>query len=302
MFVATWLSGHIILNAALGPESPCHPLDVFSWRSWDAPRPSAELDSNAIATDAVREGPEIGQLPPPAGGENPVPTPPAAGVALYFPGKELLPATVEGANLWTVAYVACGLSGELGSYPRLTGLSFNATTGVGGSFFTSTVPCYDSYYDLGTNRTVFLTPPNSTGVYREWILNISFYTSAVPPTWSQGDFNTSLLHWQLQGFNPPNSLTPPAAATCGPQNPGLANCTPPSQGWYAVLLSSDGSWLDSYPSTANGTAWTVADVPVTTGDAFVFVGAPGTLTNDYLGTPPLCGEPCVEGGDYLSPP
>jgi hypothetical protein len=300
-FVATWLSGHVILNAALYPESACHQLGVFHWNPWDAPQPSVELDSNAIATDAVQEGPEVGQFSPLLGGENPVPTPPAAGAALYFPGKEMLPSTVEGANLWTVAYVACGLPGELGTYAMLTGLQFNGTTGAGGEWFTSKVPCYDSYYDLGTNRTTLLHPPNSSGVYREWKLNISFYSSAVPPTWSLGSLNTSLLQWQLQEFATPNSLTPPAATVCGPQNPGFANCTPPSRGWYAVLLGANGGWLDSYPSTANGTAWTVADVPITTGDAIAFVGAPGTLTSDVFETP-FCGEPCVSGGDYLTPP
>lgn len=48
--------------------------------------------------------------------------------------------------------------------------------------------------------------------------------------------------------------------SCSNWVPSLSACTANSSGWYAVLLSSSGQWLDSYGVTTDSTGWTV---PVT---------------------------------------
>jgi hypothetical protein len=61
------------------------------------------------------------------------------------------------------------------------------------------------------------------------------------------------------------------------------DCPPDSSGWYAVLLSESGQWLDSYGMTAHQGAWTLPAVPIVSGQYLVVV-APDTwnLTNATL--------------------
>ncbi|MGP8074937.1 MAG: hypothetical protein ACLP74_08010 [Thermoplasmata archaeon] len=274
-FVATWLVGHVVINAALGSTSPCMLLSVFNSPPSEDAHPSTEVDSNVIAAAAFTESQVQLPNPPP-----PVPSPGEEAFALYMPGPErLLPSTISGANQWTVSYGKCGMPGELGSTFTMGEYPFNGTTGQGGEWLTSTIACYDTYYLLNMTSVPIPTPPSSSGVYREWNLNWSIFTSAVPATWSAADLTTSLLGWQLQSSSPPFSLQQSSSAVCGPADPGVANCTPPTQGWYAVLLNSNGSWLDSYPSVANGTAWTVPGVSLIPDDLVLFVSAAGVSTS-----------------------
>ena len=42
-----------------------------------------------------------------------------------------------------------------------------------------------------------------------------------------------------------------------------------------MLLSTNGAWLDSFPTVANGTAWIVPGLQVADGDRMVLVGSAG---------------------------
>jgi hypothetical protein len=291
-FVASWLAGQIVVNAALGPTSPCFLTSVFNSPSVEQVHPATEVDSNTIAAAANTESQLVLPVPPPH-----VPTLGEEAFALYFPGPErLLPSTTTGANLWSVAYGMCGLPGQLGSTFTLGTFLFNASTAQGNSWATTTVSCYDSYYLL--NMTREMIHANSSGVYRQWSLNWSFLSSAVPPRWSLSELTTSFLQWQLRSSAPPFSLVPPSAAGSCPTDPVVWNCTPPAQGWYAVLLDPAGNLLDSYPTIANGTAWSVPNDHLSPGDQILFVGAPGILTNATFEVT-YGGEPTVFGGEPL---
>jgi hypothetical protein len=68
-----------------------------------------------------------------------------------------------------------------------------------------------------------------------------------------------LANW-MTSLNVTTSLglhLPLGTATCQSWVASLAECTANVTGWYAVLLSSTGEWLDSYGATPEGTGWSV---------------------------------------------
>jgi hypothetical protein len=295
-FVASWDIGHLILNGALSAASPC--MSNFLFNSSDAIHPSAVLDSDQVAAEVVHYD-QLGAFE----GPTPMPRPPSPAFALYMPGQQLLPSIIGGGNPWTVAYGSCGLPGQLGVRSNTWAYMINATsvqTGTNFSFSWSSSEnvCYDSLYQILFNQSQIdpgLSPEN---LYHEWILNASFFSSAVPPTWTGSELTTSLIPWGISdtnftGSGPSLSST---AALCGPGTTNISKCLAPKTGWYVALLGQDGRWLDSYPSAPNGTAWTVPDVPITTGDRLLLVTADALPGSDYLGTPSLVGEPAIFAG------
>jgi hypothetical protein len=294
-FVASWLAGHVLINGDLGTTSPCFsvgpPLnDVFAGTSLDYVHPSTELDSNAIASAAIAEEPNASFLH-----VAPVPSPPSPAFALYFPGPQSVPVTIIGPNLWVVDYGACGLPGQLSSNFTLTAYEFDAATASGGAWSSIGLTCADSYYVLNMSRNALSNPPSSSGIYREWNLSSSFLTSAVPATWTASDLTTSIIHWWVVNGPGAGATVPSSAAVCGFLSANLSKCTPPSSGWYAVLLSANGTWLDSYPTITNGTMWAVAGVHVADGDRIVLVGSAALPTTaDFRTT--FDTEPTVYAG------
>jgi|SRR5271157_1122162 len=76
---------------------------------------------------------------------------------------------------------------------------------------------------------------------------------------------------------------PSVAPDCASWVPSLADCQANAPGWYAVLLSSSGAWLDSYPSSPNGSAWESPNVSFVSNQCLVVV-APSSwnVTGDVL--------------------
>lgn len=306
MFVVTWLTGHITVNGAFPLGSPCYSyfeFDVYyqGVQYNTLVNPDTEVDSNVISATAIQDSQSTQIYPPPT-----VPTPANKAFALYFPGQEIfLPDTTSEFNQWTVVYGNCGLPGQLGSTFNLGAYVLNATHPAGG-FMTMTgrLSCFDSYYRLNMTSVPFLAPPNVSGQYRMWNLTWGFVTSAVPPTYATTSLSTGMLHWELKNdTTPPFVNYAPSAAVCGSGTTNLSNCTPPAQGWYAVLLNQNGDWIDSYPSVQNGTAWSIPSVAVSPGDRILFVGSGETVPTPagaYFQTV-YGGEPAVFAGDVPPP-
>ena len=305
-FVASWFLGRVSLNAALGQGSPCSDFSIFGASTFVTVDPNHELDSNAIAAEVQAEDEYFSQRPPGVTGPTPMPVPPAPGVALYFPGHQLLPSELSGRGLWTAAYWDCGLDGEYGTSASWTGYLLNATTVPSGhtyQWFGSAggEPCYDTEYLVSLSRTGVVGAPLGSGEYLEWRINVSFMTSAVPPAWNLTGLTTSLFGSELRSGSPPFSVLPSARALCGSGSRNLTSCPAPSNGWYAVLLAPNGTWLDSYPTSPNGTNWSVPGLHIQSGDLVAFVASQGYGSTDSL---ELTGgnEPLVFGGDYLEGP
>lgn len=276
-YVASWFLGKVILNAVLGARSPCLGFSIFDPTAGQRVLPSNELDSNAVASEVVAEDEYFDSSGLP-GGPTPMPVPPAAGVAVYLPGPQLLPGIIGGAPQWTVAYTTCGLSGTTGTRSLFTDYYLNSTAIPSGHYYhwgSSPVPCYDTQYSLSgspSHNWSSLSPP---GLYFLWSnFSFGFLTSAVPATFTNSSLTTDMLNVSLRPDYGTGPVAPLAATTCGPGSVSLTNCTPPSSGWFAVLLGSNGSWLDSYPSEANGTSWTVLGVPFLSTDQIVAILSP----------------------------
>jgi len=302
-FVASWFLGNVILNGYLTTGSPCLKLWMFNSSAWWTVDPSHELDSNAIASEVQAEDQYLAQGPfPPGGGFAPMPVPPEPSVALYFPGQELLPSEVLGASQWTVAYTACGLSGSYGQIAPYVAYLLNATAvpqGHSYAWLSSRPSCYDSDYDVNFTKTTTVGAPTNLSQYFEWKLNVSFMTSAVPARWNLSDLSASDFQFQLGSINPPFGDFNSSAELCGPGSSNLTSCPPPAHGWYAVLLSSDGTWLDSFPTAQSGSNWSLPGVGIESGDQIAFVGSNypwGSL--ESLNIRPT-NEPWIWGGAFL---
>ncbi len=303
-FVASWFQGGIILNAALNSTSSCLEFDIFSGTAYNWVDPAHELDSNAVAAEILQEDQYLSQNPVGDGNLVPMPVPPESGVALYFPGRELLPSTIAGGALWTVAYMTCGLPGSYGATSLFTGYLLNSTaisTAHSYQWISGPIACTDAEYFDSFNRTEVIGAPSGPGEYFEWRTSLSFMTSAVPPTWSLATLTTSQFGLELASPAPLSSSLPGAGELCGPGSRNLSSCPAPASGWYGVLLAPNGSWLDSYPTSPNGTSWSVDGVQVESGDLIAFVGSGGYPTTDTFGITSGI-EPVVEGGDYLVGP
>lgn len=191
---------------------------------------------------------------------------------------------------WVVNYFRCDLVGVSGlqdySAVGILASGNQTATFVDNGWLT----CTNSNYTLdfasfplnmtpqGTNGTFLALPFQVTFPLPQGNTTTTFYDGARLQAWM------SRLQLDSSGGTP---LTP-SVATCQQWVPSLSNCPGSSDGWFAVLLSADGLWLDSFPSAQNATNWSIPNVLVTSHDRIVVVlpsvsnGSGDTLT--ALGT------------------
>ncbi len=192
-----------------------------------------------------------------------------------------------------IEYSQCGLVGAAGQLP-----AFDV-----GFLSDGTVQGYASM-SLSCTAIKQLGPPTTGWPYR---IGFQPNTSSILP--APVGWNTSTLPFQVE-FPPNGSVTstdydawgltswmtrlaltngsggslPTSYPSCQSWVPSTANCSAGSSGWYALLLSAYGMWLDSYPSRANGSAWAIPNVPLVSGEELVLVypaawdASIGTLT------------------------
>lgn len=303
-YVASWFLGKVILNAVLEPSSPCFKFGLFDPPAYQRVFPGSELNSNAVASEVKAEDDyfsSIGDL----GGPTPMPVPPEPGVAIYLPGPQLLPGITAGQPQWTVAYTTCGLDRSIGTETNFTSYYLNSTAVPSGHSYSwggSSGPCFDTEYFVFGGPSRNWSSSGLPGHYYLWSnFSFNFLTSAVPATYTNTSLTTGLFDLSVQADYGVGPTEPSARATCGAGSVGLGNCTPPSSGWFAVLLGSHGNWLDSYPSEANGTSWSFPIVPFLPTDQLVVVlSASLNLSSPFsLNLQPTQPNPFV-GSDFIS--
>lgn len=290
---ASWFEGSVVLNGLIAANATCSLNETKT----DQPiLPTVQMDSDAAVYYALNS---------PAG-------PTLSGgfyhSVLLFPGTTLLDfRTGIGGRIpeWQVVWTSCGDPSYHG-LSNLIDVTLNATTyapasshwtiGGGGP------ACYDTSFSVGLNLTRTFITTSPAGVYFESnITSTSVFTSHVPPSALTSDLVTDLVTVQVErGYGPPPP--PPVAALCTDSNPGFSNCTPPSTGWYAVLLDANGAWLDSFPSHLGGGNWTVSGVQLSVGDLLVIVSAQSAFEGTWLGLYAAQDNPFVFGSDWLQPP
>jgi hypothetical protein len=284
--ISSWFNGTIFLNAVAQPTPRCFETNP------QVAIPSEELDSPLAAAAAQHDGASTllssGRFH----------------TAFYFPVGLLLPwgwGIGGSLPMWQVAYSQCeSHKYHGGSY--LEDFGMNSTTGqgegaTGGAWYPS---CFDTSYTIGLNNTsaVQLTSPDGGRV----AANISYITEVTsvlnsPPTLA----NLTTNQTQISVTTPYTEINlSSAAAVCRDPSENLSGCTAPASGWYAVLASPGGHWLDSYPSLANGTSWVLPEVQIALGDEIEVFTGPNEPLKVYLYLWPSSLNPYVFGGAELS--
>lgn len=89
-------------------------------------------------------------------------------------------------------------------------------------------------------------------------------------------------------------------ASCQQWVTNVSECPSNGSGWFAVLLSQDGSWLDSYPSAHNATNWSIPNMLITSHDRLVIVLPSGWSTaGDTLAVASTVSQVGVSGSTPL---
>jgi hypothetical protein len=168
---------------------------------------------------------------------------------------------------WVVNYFRCDLTGVTG-LQNYTAVGLSGTsdqTFIDNGWLTCTLPNYHLAFASGSTDSSggvsYVSLPfqvTASGILKD---NTTLYDG-----WG-------LLSWMfdLKVLDSSNATLPAAAASCQSWVPDLTDCGGNSSGWFAVLLSQNGAWLDSFPSTAGGSSWAVPNVIVSSQDELVVV-------------------------------
>ncbi|MFZ0891282.1 MAG: hypothetical protein WB778_06250 [Thermoplasmata archaeon] len=184
----------------------------------------------------------------------------------------------------TIGYLRCGEVGATAVQPVVdvilndNGTSnsfFNGTQGCGNVISLGPPPVLDPY---GVN---FSAPSLSEGNGTTYV-NVSF--QATHDSGNDTDAG-GLVSWMatLRLNNSTGVDLPSVIPDCSTWVPSLSDCRADGSGWYAVLLSSSGKWIDSFPSISNGTVWNIPNVSIVSNQYLVIV-APSSwdVTGDNL--------------------
>jgi hypothetical protein len=197
--------------------------------------------------------------------------------ALHAPGFE---AYILGFGYWgsanpngfIVKFARCGEMGYAGVQPFADVVLSpngnwdnyaNGTQGCGNVMSLGPPPVYAPYV------LEFATPTVKAGTGTTTV-NQSFQTGYA----GTNDFDAGGLVSWMSSLNLTNSVgqaVQSVVPACSGWVHTLANCSATGSGWYAVLLSSSGKWLDSYPSTPNGTTWEIPNVSIVSNQYLVVV-------------------------------
>ena len=158
-----------------------------------------------------------------------------------------------------VAYVGLNADGSWNSF-------FNGTQGCGDVVSLGPPPVYGSY-------VLNFSPPQLSVGSSTTMANQSFQAAYGRTSGPVDDDAGGLVSWMttLNLTTATGQRLPSVMPACANWVPSLTGCHANGLGWYAVLLSSGGAWLDSYPSSPNGTAWEVPNVSLVSNQYLVVV-------------------------------
>ncbi|MGB7123850.1 MAG: hypothetical protein WBE40_03215 [Thermoplasmata archaeon] len=187
-------------------------------------------------------------------------------VELFTSGPAMLAATqdIPDGRLG-VDFVSCGLAGFTGyntGWAAGYGMAYYSGVNKNGSYagvFNATTNCY-----VGNTATV---PGAGTGAYQLFFSNVTASTSTDTTRFtastavnfaltSGGEYSDmwGLANW-MTNWNlttPSDSRLPLGMPECASWVPSVEDCVANSSGWFVVLLSASGEWLNSYGSIPGG--------------------------------------------------
>lgn len=199
---------------------------------------------------------------------------------------------------WVVNYFRCDQVGVAGlqNYTAVGVLTSGnrSSTFIDNGWLTCTVSNYTLAFSLPVQN---VTPPGTTGSY----LSVPFQV-AFPANHTTFYDGWGLLSWMF-GLNVSDTAgarLSAAPAPCSRWVPSLSDCPSNVSGWFAVLLSANGQWLDSFPSAQSPTNWTIPNQLVTSHDSLVIVLPSGwSVSGDTLTVASPPSAPVVSGSATL---
>ncbi len=202
---------------------------------------------------------------------------------------------------WAVWYQTCGIPGRSGEQPFAeTGWGLNSSPSTYYGSENGGISC-----PVNTNAD-FLVAYNQTSSTRSGSgtelgeqLRIGVGSSGA---YVYYDTANSLVSWMTRIFLNTSGGIPinPIAEACSLTDTSLSDCTPPTQSWYAVLISPNGWLMDAYPSASGGNQWETPNIFVTNNDTIVILSANSLIgTGDQLAVGPAFAFPLILGGITL---
>jgi hypothetical protein len=184
-----------------------------------------------------------------------------------------------------VKFSRCGEVGYTGVQPVVYAImnsdgtwnsNFNGTQGCGDVITLGPPPVYGSY-DLYFTASMISGGASGRTVNQSFQLTHGSRSDDPDAGGSVSWMNT------LDLTNATALRLPSSNPGCAGWVPSLTDCRASGSGWYAVLLSSSGSWLDAYPSSPNGSAWEIPNVSLVSNQYLVVV-VPGSwnVTGDIF--------------------
>ncbi|MGD0588355.1 MAG: hypothetical protein ABSA63_06130 [Thermoplasmata archaeon] len=214
---------------------------------------------------------------------------PLAEVFALGPGLFTATGDVYGGN-WEVYFMGCGVAGYTGI--RLDYAAGVSRTGDWGGALNLTRNCVTlnstgPVIDRGINKFFFSPPSAVSGAATAWIdvpyqigvtaLNGSFYDYY--DGWGVANWMTK---WNVT--NSSGRPLPLGSAGCNSWVPAVSDCIADSSGWYAVILSASGEWVNCYGTQPNGTVGWAGPVTafVSHQQLVLVVPGPWSLNGDTL--------------------
>lgn len=198
-------------------------------------------------------------------------------VEFYEIGGGQLPAVGSTNDGWIVGYQVCGLQGYAGLnlVPAVT-VKFQNTTG------TYYLDRSLSGCSQGGFEVRYGTPTNTSGPGFSTVLALPLslgFTNSSNITDGWG-----LVSWmtRISIVNASNGWSyPPGPLACSATNLSSASCGS-VPGWYAVLTTPTGYWLDAYGEMAGVAGWVLPNVPFYTGDSLLIVHQGSSLSGAFV--------------------
>jgi hypothetical protein len=201
-------------------------------------------------------------------------SPPSATSAFYILGNPAVPVAYNAPGYnqeWSTYYGTCGAPGVNGQVtydgapqldPKEPGYLDQVTVGN---------YCYQSMDALLMGGKTLWSSGGT--FYASWPVNVLLDSSARPVVSTPAPLTTNLfsMSMMLNSSDGPFSFQFNTAQPQCSVGETISSCVSQPQSWYAVLLGPTGTVLDTFPSFAGSSAWTVANTTISTADQLVLV-------------------------------
>ena len=262
ILLATDVLGDLRLYPPIAYPSACMPWydlpgNVANWTS-DTAVPSIDSSEAAqVVWNAILQGSDTV-------GDWTTDTEPDTEIITFGPGVFM--GLGDASSAYGVYLDRCGEVGVTGVQPLI--LAGVGSTGqlLGASDLThncalinSGEGAYDSDYDLLFGQPTLNTNAATTMATAGFQVAIALPNGTLVKFFDEVGLASWMTSWNLS--TPLNTRLPLGMPACASWVPSVEDCVANSSGWYAVILSANGEWINSFGALPNGTA--VWSEPVT---------------------------------------